>query len=464
MSSFDTKSISYNYAITRQLFETKKIIQPIDDEISKFIYFQIELLLAYNPILTSKEHFELIKKVFFKNNINEQGQVGIPLIKVKNNKGGYVYKEVQTIVELKNEYIRKLNFREKMSMLRNFISKENDCLMYSILLEYDDSNRQNTKQEFERKYPMLNTIQLQESITTIENILGFAIRETGSCYNDTKGKRTTACSRNKKPLYKAIQDEYIQSPTKSPITLCWLWHPLVYGVPYQDVIKLDVDNPVKKIATSFERVNTIDAKECMRDIYSKYKLFPPLSQREKMFMKTRGINPKIEQLVEIPPYTPPVCFMKPIEPNSFYVNLQKNYNKYFVSNLSGHVMFFINMAKLFKGIDLNLIILANIIFMVPYNHSIHEIFQAAKLLGVNTDYSIRDNDLVAINNILSQSKLPPIETLRNWSELSTSTTKTRSGNTARTGGGKRKLKNKTNKRKNKKHKRQTKKHFRYSRK
>jgi hypothetical protein len=120
------------------------------------------------------------------------------------------------------------------------------------------------------------------------------------------------------------------------------------------------------------------------------------------------------------------------------------------------------MAKLFKGIDLNLIILANIIFMVPYNHSIHEIFQAAKLMGVNTDYSIRDNDLVAVNNILAQSKLPTIETLKNWSELSSSTTKTRSGNTARTGGGKRKLKNKTNKRKNKKHKRITKKHFRYS--
>ena len=56
MSSFDTKSISYNYAITRQLFETKKIIKPIDDEISKFIYFQSNIYIS----LVNMQHLILI--------------------------------------------------------------------------------------------------------------------------------------------------------------------------------------------------------------------------------------------------------------------------------------------------------------------------------------------------------------------------------------------------------------------
>ena len=59
------------------------------------------------------------------------------------------------------------------------------------------------------------------------------------------------------------------------------------------------------------------------------------------------------------------------------------------------------MGKLFKDINLDLIVLANIVYMVPYNHSIHEVLQAAKLLGVNTQYSIRDTDLNAVNKLLT---------------------------------------------------------------
>lgn len=41
--------------------------------------------------------------------------------------------------------------------------------------------------------------------------------------------------------------------------------------------------------------------------------------------------------------------------------------------------------------------------MVPYNHSIHEIFQAAKLMGVNTDYSIEKTDLENVNDLLNRN-------------------------------------------------------------
>ena len=71
-------------------------------------------------------------------------------------------------------------------------------------------------------------------------------------------------------------------------------------------------------------------------------------------------------------------------------------------------MLFLIMAKYFNGINLNLIILANVLFMVPYNHSIHEIFQAAKMMGINTNYSIQDTDLDNINEFLESNGLVPI--------------------------------------------------------
>ena len=66
--------------------------------------------------------------------MNEQGQLGVPLIKVDNK-----YTEIQTISELKEIYIPSLNFREKMSIMRNFASSDNDCIMYSILIEYSNT-------------------------------------------------------------------------------------------------------------------------------------------------------------------------------------------------------------------------------------------------------------------------------------------------------------------------------------
>ena len=52
---------------------------------------------------------------------------------VKFSKGQNIYN--LTLSELK-DVILKYNFREKMSILRNFASKTNDCFMYSILIEY----------------------------------------------------------------------------------------------------------------------------------------------------------------------------------------------------------------------------------------------------------------------------------------------------------------------------------------
>jgi hypothetical protein len=288
--------------------------------------------------------------------------------------------------------------------------------MYSILIEYYENRQRGQIDVFIKKYPMLNISFLDESILLIENILGFDIIETANCYQDIRGSGnpiTSGCTENKR-LYREIQEDYTANKSQSPITLCWLWHPLVYGVPYQDVVKLPADNAVKKLSTSYTGNNREVIPNCMSDIYSKYPLFPPLSQREQNYIKSKGGNFLVDRLYQRPPWTPPICYMKPIEPYSFSVNLQKRYKKYSVSNLSGHVMIFLIMAKYFKNpldnqpINMNMIVLASILFMVPYNHSIHEIFQAAKMMGVNTNYSIKNTDLDNINMLLSATNLTPI--------------------------------------------------------
>jgi hypothetical protein len=411
----DTSSILYNYAITRTLFDSKNK-NAIENEITKLLLLQFDLIVANssnNPAITAKDNLDNVIRIFFKDVINEQGQVGVPLVKINGS-----YQPVKTLGQLK-DVILKYNFREKMSILRNFASKTNDCFMYSILIEYyenRESGQTGQTNAFKTKYPMLNTTFLDESILLIENILGFDIIETANCYQDLRGSGTliTSGCTEKKRFYREIQSDYIANKTQSPITLCWLWHPLVYGVPYQDVVKLPADNYVKKLSTSYTGNNTTLIPNCMSDIYSKYPLFPPLSEREQMYIKDKGGNVLVDGLYQRPPWTPPICYMKPIEPYSFSVNLQKRYKKYSVSNLSGHVMIFLIMAKYFKNpvdnqpINMNMIVLASILFMVPYNHSIHEIFQAAKMMGVNTNYSIKNTDLDNINMLLSATNLTPI--------------------------------------------------------
>tara|TARA_B110000858_G_scaffold39422_1_gene44757 strand:- start:2652 stop:4025 length:1374 start_codon:yes stop_codon:yes gene_type:complete len=403
-TSIDTSSIGYNYSIMYSLFYSKNK-NVIDKEVTKLINDQIDLMIAFKQNDSAVEQLKfIIDKFFVYSSIlgKEQGQLGMPQIKDHG-----VYKPVVSVDELKNRYIPSLNFREKMSIVRNFSAK-NDCLMYEILLEYTFQKNTGNISAFELKYPMLDTTYLDHSINLIEEILGFDIIETEKCYDNINGSREIVrpgC----KPFYKMIQEDYQANPTGSPITLCWLWHPLVYGVPYQDVIKLPADNKVKTLSTSFTNNNKELIPGCMTETFMNYPILPPLSEREQMFIKSElNENPLVDGLYQRPPWTPPICFMKQIEPTSFYVNLQKQYNKFFVSNLSGHVMLFLITSRYFKNINLNYIILANLLFMVPYNHSIHEIFQAAKVMGINTSYSIKKNDLDNLNEFLTESDLEPI--------------------------------------------------------
>jgi len=175
---------------------------------------------------------------------------------------------------------------------------------------------------------------------------------------------------------------------------------LVYGVPYQNVVKLPADNAIKKMMPVYERNDKTQFDKCMSDTFKDYPVFPPLSKREQSYMTSKGARPTVGDLYKRPPWTPPYCYYKKLTP-TFTTNMLKRYKKFTVSNLSGHTMIFIIIAKYFKYIDLNMIVLASLLFMVPYNHSIHEIFQAAKMLGVNTEYSIKNTDVENMNHFLT---------------------------------------------------------------
>tara|TARA_B100000424_G_C22945412_1_gene503205 strand:+ start:7996 stop:9402 length:1407 start_codon:yes stop_codon:yes gene_type:complete len=406
-NNYDTSKIDYNYNIVKQLSENKEIIKSINGELDKLIFYQIEvIMLNFSSILEEKAKLNIILNFLFKDEIQNIGEIGSPSQNFK------------TLNALK-EFITKLNIREKMSVIRNFLSQsdENNCLMYSILLEYKQEKKNGViKDNTWNKYPTLNTEFLDYSVDLVEKIIGFDIEETNKRFTNLNGSEEILApkTRNSVPVfYKLMQKS--NKGSKNPITLCWLWHALVYGVSYQDVLKLPSENLVRKMAFSFQKVNNKEkVKNCMLETYAKYPLFPKLSQREKNFLNMKKKQKNIDYVseknldIEIPPYDSPICFTELVEPKSFTINMLDRYKKYYVSNLSGHVMLFITMAKYFKNININLIILANLIFMVPYHHSIHEIFQASKIMDVYVDYDYRQEDLINVNKLLTNSALPTI--------------------------------------------------------
>jgi hypothetical protein len=410
----DTSSVAYNYAIASTLFKSINM-KGIKEEIIKLINDQISLVEAKYTVIGWKENeiFTEIKKIFFFDIMNEAGQLGIPLIKTQSSRD---LEPVKNLLELKQNFIPKLNIRELMSIIKNFQRPSSSCFMFSIVIEYQTFKNRNNLTSFQQKYPMLDINHIEKTIVLIESILGFDILEVNKCYNNLNGEQVIERS-GCKPLYMMMQDEFMNPSTKkysSPITICWLWHALIYGVPYQDVQKLPAQNYIKQMIKSYEKqpVNT----DCMSNVFQYFPIFPPLSNRETTYIKSSGVNPKVDNLYERPPWTPPICYMKPIEPLNFSLNLQKRYNKYFVSNLSGHTMIFILLARFFNNININIIILACIVFMTPYNHSIHEIFKAAQIVGANDDYNMKLSDLDNLNNLLTKMDYTPLDKIKVQSE------------------------------------------------
>ena len=118
LKGIDTTTFGYNYGIMLTLYNQYKT--QINNGLNKMINRIVNLIIANNPTVTTNDaRIGIINDILFKDSLVGQGQI-LPQIYIKNK-----LKNMETIEELKETFIPSLNFREKMSIVRNFASKDN---------------------------------------------------------------------------------------------------------------------------------------------------------------------------------------------------------------------------------------------------------------------------------------------------------------------------------------------------
>lgn len=427
---FNTSSIEYEYTIISQLYEKKQIYNAILNQIHSIIVDQINLLYNYytNENEVSIPEIDKIKKVttiLFKNIPFETGQIGNDIYIYDYTQGKKT--KTQTTIKNKSDIInvtKKFNIRESMTVIKNFHRGNNNCFMYKMLLIYKSAIETNTVESFIKKYPMLNIQTLKESITFIENILGIDMSLTKHHYNiekkDNKLKildKVERQSRQTLPLYEFIQQN---NNYNNPVTLCYLWHPLSVQIPYQILTKMSVNNTVNDLVNSFKSIdnNNIDnAKTCTSEIVKKYPPIPPLSTNELNYLnKSSNNNDQINKndWVNNIKWKPSICYHTEIIPTSFVLQQLKNANKLSISNYSGHTSLLLMISSYFNNVNYELLILANMLWTVPYNHSINEVFMGAKMMNVYTEYNYKLSSFENVNTILLKNSLPTLDEKINW--------------------------------------------------
>jgi hypothetical protein len=152
------------------------------------------------------------------------------------------------------------------------------------------------------------------------------------------------------------------------------------------------------VTNSMKKKLTID-KNCVEGMMKKYPFVEPLSPHEKHFLESKQSNTNNFLFT--------ICNSEPNNAN-FTTQLRKKYNKLIVSYTSGHTVIMLMLCKYFKGINLGLITLGCIIWLVPYNHSITEIFLAAKQLDIFKNFTLKKDILISVNEMLQLSGLSQI--------------------------------------------------------
>jgi hypothetical protein len=143
----------------------------------------------------------------------------------------------------------------------------------------------------------------------------------------------------------------------------------------------------------------INETSCTEDILTRFPLVEPLSSNEQQLLNLKNSNQNNFMLM--------ICNMEANDMN-FTTQLRKKYNKLIVSYTAGHTIIMLLLCKYFKDINLGLIVLGCIIWLVPYNHSITEIFLAAKEMGVYNDYTLKKSTFDSVNQFLELYGLPQL--------------------------------------------------------
>lgn len=423
----DTSSIFFNYTLINILYNNTVIMNYINTNVDNLInkMFQLIKLKYRQEGWNELDIWNLLKERMFSDLINEQGISGMPLIKDSTGKRLVEVTNLNQFLEL---YIPRLNLREKMSLIKRFWSSKFTCFFFEILIQFSQLGPEGFNKIYftgTTKTPLLNDLYITNLIVKINTTTGISIKEFNKCFSDINGTEEVPCTASSsKRYYELVQDNYNSTDRMfdSPITICWLWHSLVYGYTHQDLLKLPGQNYVKNLISSYESTNDpAQSSECMGETFKYLPLLIKLSNREKKFITSRGLKAVVERLFDRPPWTPPICYQKLKEPNSFLINLLKRNKKFSVSNISGHQILFNTMAEIFN-IDLSPIILAGMIYMVPYNHSITEIVEATRFYLLTNNLNIPSfdenpqifdnifniNDLLLVKNILQNPKQSPL--------------------------------------------------------
>lgn len=368
----DNKILHDEYDIVLKLYTNHNEI--IKKELIKVINLIIDTIEVTNKDLN------YLIYLFFSETLTEYGQIG--------------KQEITTKPEL-TELINSLNIRELFTVINNF-RKKIDCFMFELLINY----KKNPK-EFIENYPYLDISYIEYIINFIENMLDVDILDLDLCYNEAFNE--IPCEPPVKPFYRSIQDDKTSymDETGKPInnsvpssTICSLWLPYAYGNNNQLLLKITTPNKLYNIVTnSMKKKQTIDEK-CVEGMMKKYPFVEPLSPYEINFLKLKQSDTN--------KFLFAICNSEPNDAN-FTTQLRKKYNKLMVSYTSGHTVIMLMLCKYFKGINLGLITLGCIIWLVPYNHSITEIFLAAKQLDIFKNFTLKKDILTSVNEMLRLS-------------------------------------------------------------
>lgn len=363
----DDKTL-YEYNIVLALNSNYNII--IKNELIKVVTLIIAMIEVTNTNL------EFLCFLFFSESVTEYGQIGNQNITTK-----------QQLFDL----INSLNIRELFTIINNF-RKKIDCFMFELLLNYKKN-----PETFIQNYSYLDESYIKYIINFIENMLDVDILDLSLCYNTEFIE--TPCVETATPFYRKVQDDKISymdenaKPLNNSVpssTICSLWLPYAYGNNNQILLKITTPNKLQDIVTNSMKKKNVD-KSCAEDIMKLFPFVEPLSPNETRFLESKKSNANNFLFT--------ICNSEPNDSN-FTTQLRKKYNKLIVSYTSGHTVIMLMICKYFKGINLGLIILGCIIWLVPYNHSITEIFLAAKELDVFKNYTLKKNTYESVNELL----------------------------------------------------------------
>jgi len=341
--------------IKDDLINNKKLYLSVNNDVKKLINKISDFIIEYAKINKINDVLAIFNTAFF-SNISEQGQIGI-----------------QNFKKLEDFYylVNTCNVREGMTMCMNYF-KSREYLTCGLMMKLLINHKLNKP-----KLSMINYDHVNKRIKEIENILGFDIEELNN--NDNYGKK------------------YYLDNSGLP-SLCKLWIPVQFIylnytlVNSQVKWKTNLQRKIKPFISNDDEDDNLHKRSITKhltkskiicDNFPQKLINPPLSNKEKKFFKITNSN-------DVLPWSTGFCNSRR-NLKSLTYTVRNKYNITNIGNISGHTLlildlclFFINDKKI-----INNMILACIMWMVPYDHSINEIFTAAKIMGLFDNYDYK---------------------------------------------------------------------------